>query len=146
MRAPLLAAALLLLTATLAGCGAAQRARPANTTSGPPEVIDPELLGPVNTPTSAPHRKLPPMRGCRVPWRTDREMDDIMVAGGVRCALAKRIAIRVSHWWGERCEVHCAEAYPLGLGYRCDAFSTGEASWAVDCRRGRRLVHMGIAG
>jgi hypothetical protein len=144
MRAPLL---LLIAAALLTGCGGVSRSATtphvAHIRGGTIDP-DPDGLGPTNAPTSAPHRRLPPLRTCARTFRQDFEMDAAKVAGGADCSTARHIAIRVSRASWERCDVHCAERYPIGFGYRCDAFWVGEAAWSVDCRRGLLLVHLAI--
>jgi hypothetical protein len=149
MRAPLLPLALTAV-ALLAGCGGGSRSAPSTTTSRVAHVRenaaggDPSMLGPVNRPRPARPRRLPPLRACRRPIRADLEMAPPRVAGGADCSTARHIAIRVTRAAWERCDPRCIENYPIGFGYRCDGFAVGEAAWSVDCRRGRRLVHLAI--
>jgi hypothetical protein len=143
MRAPLL---LLTAAALLAGCGGGSRSAttPAMAHIRGTYDPDPDGLGPVNAPTEAPHRRLPPLRPCARTYRQDVEMGAPRVAGGADCSTARHIAIRVSRAAWERCDVHCVVGHPVGFGYRCDGYDVGEAAWSVDCRRGRRLVHLAI--
>jgi hypothetical protein len=92
------------------------------------------------------HRRLPPLRRCRLPAEAaNGGLLDAAVGGGATCATAGIVLRRVGHWKGRTCWERCPRHVRMARGFSCSTFKIGEADWSVDCWRGREVVHTSLA-
>jgi hypothetical protein len=129
-------AAVVVVTA-VAACGCGSRTTP---------IAKPGTRSVGAAPARNAHRRLPPLRRCRLPAEAaNGGLLDAAVGGGATCATAGIVLRRVGHWKGRTCWERCPRHVRMARGFSCSTFKIGEADWSVDCWRGREVVHTSLA-